>query len=81
MAAALAALAASFLLPPLCAPLGFVLTLLYRALEFSVRFMGKAPGLDSPPALALITSVLAAALVFGLKRLDLRHRRRLVPFG
>jgi competence protein ComEC len=81
MVAALAALAASFLLPPLFAPLGFVLTLLYRAMEFSVDFMGKAPGLDSPPAPALIVSVLAAALIFGLKHLDLRYRRRRVPFG
>jgi hypothetical protein len=70
----------SFLLPPLFAPLGFVLTLLYRALEFSVDFMGKVPGLDSPPAPALIVSVLAAALVLALKHLDLRYRRRLVPF-
>jgi competence protein ComEC len=80
MVVSLAALVGSFLLPPLFGPLGFVLTLLYRALEFSADFMGRAPGLDSPPVPALVGSVLAAALAFALKRLDLRRRRRLVPF-
>jgi competence protein ComEC len=80
MVLALGALVFSFLLPPLFAPLDFILALLYRALEFSVNFMGKVPGFDSPPAPALILAVLAAVLVFGLKRLDFRYRRRLVPF-
>jgi competence protein ComEC len=80
MVAALAALVVSFLLPLLFTPLDFVLTLLYRALEFSVNFMGKAPGLDFSPAPVFIGSVLAAALVLGLKQLDLRYRRRLAPF-
>jgi competence protein ComEC len=80
MDVSLAALAVSFLPPPLSAPTDFVLTFLYRALKFSVDFMGKAPGLDSSPAPVLIGSVLAAALILALKRLDLRYRRRLVPF-
>jgi competence protein ComEC len=81
MVVSLAALVVSFLLPPVFGPLSFILTILYRALEFAVGFMGKAPGLVSPLAPVLIGSLLVAALVFGLKRLDLRYRRRFVPLG
>ncbi|MDR1862869.1 MAG: ComEC/Rec2 family competence protein [Treponema sp.] len=79
---ALLALVVSFVLPPLFAPLDFVLTFLYRTLEFSVNLAGKVPGLDAPyPGPVLAASVLAALLVFGLKRLDLRYRKGFVPFG
>jgi competence protein ComEC len=82
MVIALGALVVSFVLPPLFVPLDFVLTLLYRVLEFSVNFAGKAPGLDVPhPAPVLIGSVLIALLVIGLKRLDLWYRKGFVPLG
>jgi competence protein ComEC len=80
MVVSLAALIFAFLLPPLFVPLDFVLTILYRVLEFSINFMVEAPGLEIPPAAALIGSLLAISLIFALKRLDLRYRRRFVPF-
>jgi hypothetical protein len=81
MILALAALAFSFIAPPLFGPLSFLLDLLYQALEFSVSITGKAPGLEVPhPAPALALSLLAAALIFALKRLD-QQRKRFVPFS
>jgi competence protein ComEC len=80
MVVSLGALAVSFLAPPLFAPLDFILTLLYRGLDFFVNLMGKVPGLAFPPAPVLVVSALAAALIFVLKRLDLRYRKGFVPF-
>jgi competence protein ComEC len=80
MVVSLGALAVSFILPPLFVPLDFILTSLYRVLEFFVDIMGKAPGLDFSPVPVLIGSLLTAAVVFALKCVDSRYRRRLVPF-
>jgi competence protein ComEC len=81
MILALCALAFSFIAPPLFGPLSFLLEKLYSALEFSVSITGKAPGLEVPhPAPALIVSLLAAALILVLRRLD-QQRKRFVPFN
>ena len=75
MVLSLAALAAGFLPFPLWDFLDFVLTWVYRFLEFLVSLAGQAPGLlVSSPALILVLAVLIWVLVLFIQRRDEAYR-------
>jgi len=81
MVLSLAALAASFLPFPLWNFLDFVLTWVYRFLEFLVSLAGQAPGLSvSGPAPVLIFTVLLWLLVLFIQKRDKAYRNSVASF-
>jgi competence protein ComEC len=82
MILAMAYLGAAFLLPPLAAPLGSVLSFLYAALSRIADLAGRVPGLEvSNPFMILIVSLpVSAALVLAWK-LRSEKGNRLAPFA
>lgn len=83
MIAAMAYLAAAFLLPPLAAPLlGRALSLLYEVLSRIARWAGQVPGLEVSNSRAVLAAsiVVSLALVLFWKRWS-EKGRRLVPFA
>jgi competence protein ComEC len=81
MVLSLAALAASFLPLPLWDLLDFVLTWVYRFLEYIVSLAGQAPGLSvSGPAPVLIVTVVLWVLVLFVQRRDEAYRNSVASF-
>jgi competence protein ComEC len=81
MVLALAALAASFLPLPLWNLLDFLLTLLYRFVEFLVSLAGRVPGFQiSNSILVLIFSFLFWILVLFIRKRDRLYRDSVAAF-
>ena len=81
MVFALMALTASFLPIPLWNLLDFVLTLIYRLIEFLVSLAGKVPGFSFlNPLPVLIISVLLSFLVLFIRKQDLLYRKSVGSF-
>jgi len=76
----LAALAASFIPVPLFAVFDFILTLVYRLMEFIVTLAGKVPGFSSStPLPALVFSILFWLILLFVHRRDISYRNRIAP--
>jgi competence protein ComEC len=81
MIAAMAYLAVAFLLPPLTAPLGTVLAVLYEILSRIVLWAGRVPGIKVPdPAPVLLASLVVSASLVLVSRHRFEKERRLAPF-
>jgi competence protein ComEC len=81
MVLSLAALAASFLPLPLWDLLDFVLTWIYRFLEYLVSLAGRAPGLPlSGPAPVLIVTIVLWVLVLFIQKRDEAYRNSVASF-
>jgi competence protein ComEC len=79
---ALACLAAAFLLPPLAAPLGTVLSLLYGVLSRIAGLAGGVPGIgvSNPLAVLAASLLVSAALLLAWKRRS-EKGNRIAPFA
>jgi competence protein ComEC len=81
MVFAFAALILICIIPILFEPISFVLTLVYKLLEFIVSFAGKAPGFHTDNFLpVLIISLLLAALLEFVKFFDNKARGYITSF-
>jgi competence protein ComEC len=81
MILALAALVLVSLFPFLFAPFDFILTLIYRALDFMVSLAGKVRGLEAANPLAVLAVVLVlCCLLVCLCSRDRRIRSTIAPF-
>jgi competence protein ComEC len=82
MIAAMAYLAAAFLLPPLTVPLGGILSFLYEVLSHLAGWAGRVPGIavSSPQAVLAVSVLVSAALVLAWK-LRSERGKRLAPFA
>jgi len=81
MVLSLMALAASFLPLPLWTFFDFILTLVYRAFEFTVSVLGKVPGLSiSNPAPVLVFSLLFWLAILFIQRRDYGRRNSIASF-
>ncbi|MDR0473899.1 MAG: ComEC/Rec2 family competence protein [Treponema sp.] len=81
MIIALAAMILLFPLPVLFPVFDFILTFLYRVIEFLVSFAGKAPGLKAAPVTSLIICLILAALILFIKNADEKHRGKIAAFN
>jgi competence protein ComEC len=82
MILALVSLAVSFLPFPLWDLFDFVLTWIYRLMEFLVSLAGQVPGFFfSNPVPVLIISILTGLLLLFFRNLDWAHRKNLAPFA
>jgi competence protein ComEC len=78
----LAALIASFLPFPLWNMLDFILTLVYRLIEFLVSAAGRVPGLSiSNPVLVMVFVVVLWGLVLFLQKKDRLYRDNIASFN
>jgi hypothetical protein len=82
MVLALFALGASFLTIPLWDLFDFLLTHLYRLLEFTVSAFGAVPGLSlSNPLPVLVFSLLFYLFIIYLKKRDNAYRKSIASFN
>ena len=69
------------IIPVLFGPINFILTTVYRLLEFLVTLAGKTPGIKTPSFMpVLIISVFIIALLEFLKYRDSNYRRSIASF-
>ena len=81
MVLSLIALAASFFPAPLWYFFDFILTLVYRFLEFIVNSTGKIPGITiTNPVPVLVFSVIMSLLILLLKKYDTERRKSIASF-
>jgi competence protein ComEC len=82
MVAAMAYLAAAFLLPPLTGPLGTALSFLYEALSRIVGWAGRVPDVEAAnPHAVLIASIAVSLVLVSAMKHRSERGRRLVPFA
>jgi competence protein ComEC len=82
MVLAFAALILICIIPILFEPISFVLTLVYRLLEFFVSLFGKVPGIQTTNfLLVLFVSLFLAAMFELLRFFDKKSRERVASFG
>ena len=69
------------IIPVLFQPLGFLLTIIYRVLEFLVNAASQVPGIRTSFAPVLAVSVSVIVLLEIIKIMDRRHRKSVSSFG
>jgi competence protein ComEC len=82
MVFAMAALAASFLPFPLWNVLDFILTWIYRFLEYTVILAGRVPGFSiSNPAPVLVFTILLSLFILYIQKKDQAYRNSIASFN